>query len=243
MSYIALEVKPEQFARQLEQFMAEGGHGVNCTVPLKELAYERADTLSDRARLSGAVNTLMRMENGELFGENTDGLGLVRDLTRNLGLKLAGKRILLLGAGGASRGVVLPILAERPQQLLIANRTAQKAHDLANLFKSYGPVSGAGLDDLPGRRFDIILNATSASLSRELPPLPDELLDTNGICYDLAYGEQPTPFVLWGKDHQARVSVDGLGMLVEQAAEAFLLWRGVRPETKIVLEQLRNKQV
>jgi shikimate dehydrogenase len=236
--YTAEDVPPDSFATAVRNFFAESGKGLNCTVPLKELAYRSADQLSERARRSKAVNTLALQPDGTLFGDNTDGVGLVRDLTANLSLALAGRRILLLGAGGASRGILAPLLEQRPECLAIANRTAEKALQLAAEFADLGGVTGGGFADLAGSRFDLILNATAASLSGDLPDLPEGVLAPDGVCYDLAYGKEPTAFVRWGERQGASLSVDGIGMLVEQAAEAFCLWRGVHPDTRPVIEML-----
>jgi shikimate dehydrogenase len=236
--YTAEDVPPDSFTTAVRRFFAESGKGLNCTVPLKELAYRSADQLSERARRSKAVNTLALQPDGTLFGDNTDGVGLVRDLTANLSLALAGRRILLLGAGGASRGILAPLLEQRPECLAIANRTAEKALQLAAEFAGLGGVTGGGFADLAGSRFDLILNATAASLSGDLPDLPEGVLAPDGVCYDLAYGKEPTAFVRWGERQGASLSVDGIGMLVEQAAEAFCLWRGVHPDTRPVIEML-----
>lgn len=233
--YSAQEVGPETFAAEVEAFFSAGGKGLNCTLPLKELAYRHADQLTDRARLGKAVNTLAQQADGSILGDNTDGCGLVADLLQNHRLTLAARRILILGAGGASRGIIGPILEQVPARLVIANRTAEKALGLADEFKALGNISGCGFEALGGQAFDLILNATSASLSGDLPPLPDTLLAEHGSCYDLAYGNEPTAFVRWGLAHGARLSLDGLGMLIEQAAEAFYLWRGVRPDTAPVI--------
>lgn len=235
LSYGAQDVPAEDFDAALGAFCADGGKGLNCTVPLKELAYARADERSERAERAKAVNTLVWRADGWLYGDNTDGIGLLRDLTVNLGLTLAGRNILLLGAGGASRGILQPLLAENPERLVIANRTPDKAKQLAVEFADLGPIKGGGFEALLGQCFDLILNATAASLSGELPSLPAGVLAAGGDCYDLAYGSQQTAFVRWGQDQGAAHSVDGLGMLVEQAAEAFYLWRGVRPETQPVI--------
>lgn len=237
--YTAQDVTAEEFPSALAQFAANGGKGLSCTVPLKELAWLAASRTSARAQRAKAVNTLAIGADGECFGDNTDGIGLVRDLTQNLGIPLAGRHILLLGAGGASRGILAPLLESQPKRLVIANRTVAKATQLAEEFADLGEVSATGFDELPGQSFDVILNATAASLSGALPPLPDGLLRPGGACYDLAYGKQPTVFVRWGEGQGASLSVDGLGMLVEQAADAFLLWRGVRPQTRPVIEWLR----
>ena len=238
LTYTAEDVTPERFEHAVRAFFRDGGRGLNCTVPLKEPAYRLADTLGERARRAGAVNTLAQQPNGTLLGDNTDGLGLVRDLTHNLGLDLTGKRLLILGAGGAARGILEPLLRLQPARLAIANRTAGKARRLADEFGDLGPVAGCGLDELEGIQCDLLLNATAASLSGQLPSLPDGILAPEGCCYDLAYGKEPTPFVRWGQAMGARLSVDGIGMLVEQAAEAFLLWRGIRPDTEPVIAAL-----
>lgn len=236
--YTAQDVPAESFEASAREFFAAGGKGLNCTVPLKELAFRFADQLSERAKRAKAVNTLALLPDGGILGDNTDGVGLVRDLTVNLGLPLAGRRILLLGAGGASRGVLAPLLEKAPDRLVIANRTAEKAAQLAAEFADLGPVTGGGFGDLAGQSFDLILNATAASLSGDLPDLPAGVLAAGGSCYDLAYGKGPTPFVRWGQAAGAVLSVDGVGMLVEQAAEAFHLWRGVRPDTGPVIAAL-----
>lgn len=239
LQYTAQEVAAEQFAATAEAFFAQGGKGLNCTVPLKELAWNFATHKTERAELAKAVNTLAVQADGSVLGDNTDGCGLVTDLLVNHGIVLSGKRILLLGAGGASRGVLLPLLEQSPACLLIANRTTSKATDLAAEFVHKGDISGCGFEDLANvDAFDVILNATSASLSGQLPPLPDSLLAEQGVCYDLAYSNEPTAFVRWGCARQAAKSLDGLGMLVEQAAEAFFIWRGVRPETAPVIALL-----
>ncbi|MEY4685840.1 MAG: shikimate dehydrogenase [Pseudomonadota bacterium] len=238
MEYRAIDVPAERFETALKLFIEQGGRGLNCTVPLKELAFQAADQLSERARRSGAVNTLKILENGHLWGDNTDGVGLYRDLTTNLGLALQGKRILILGAGGATRGIIEPLLAADPQCLWIANRTLERAERLAENFKTLGQIFAVGFAQLQGSAFDLILNATSASLNGALPPLPEGLLAPGGSCYDLAYGKEPTPFVRWGQDQGASLSADGIGMLVEQAAEAFQIWRGIFPETLPVIEAL-----
>jgi shikimate dehydrogenase len=242
LEYIAQEVAAEQFAETAKTFFALGGKGLNCTVPLKELAWNFASHTTERAELAKAVNTLAAQEDGSVLGDNTDGCGLVTDLLINHAISLSGKRILLLGAGGASRGVLLPLLEQSPAFLVIANRTTAKAMDLADEFAHKGVISGCGFADLMNcEAFDVILNATSASLTGQLPPLPDSILAGQGVCYDLAYSNEPTAFVRWGLEHQATKSLDGLGMLVEQAAEAFFIWRGVRPETAPVITLLHSE--
>jgi len=238
MEYRAMDVPAEVFETTLKTFIKDQGRGLNCTVPLKEIAFGVCDALSDRAQRSGAVNTIKIAENGQLWGDNTDGVGLLRDLTHNLSLTLKEKRILILGAGGATRGIIEPLLEARPQSLWIANRTIERAEQLALDFKALGQINAMGYMALEGFAFDLILNATSASLSGALPPLPAGLLAPGGSCYDLAYGKEPTPFVHWGREQGASLSADGIGMLVEQAAEAFHIWRGVFPETRPVIEAL-----
>ncbi len=242
LDYSAVEVPAEQFETAVAAFFAEGGKGLNCTVPLKELAWRYAEHKTERAQLSKAVNTLALQADGSLLGDNTDGVGLVSDLTVNRGIALAGIRILILGAGGASRGIISPILEQLPQTLVIANRTEDKAVKLAAEFQAKATITGCGFDGLENQQFDLILNATSASLSGQLPPLPVGLLAAGGNCYDLAYGNEPTAFVRWGRENHAANSLDGLGMLVEQAAEAFFIWRGVRPATPPVIELLDSER-
>jgi len=240
--YTAEDVPANGFREALERFVEDGGKGLSCTVPLKELAYLVADAKSERAGRAKAVNTLVVGKDGGLFGDNTDGVGLLRDLTVNLGIPLAGRRVLVLGAGGASRGILQPLLAERPDRLVIANRTPAKADALAGEFAGLGEIGSCGFDGLDGETFDLILNATAASLSGEVPPLPEGILNEGGACYDLAYGRQPTAFVHWGEARGAALSVDGIGMLVEQAAEAFFLWRGVYPQTRPVIDLLNSER-
>lgn len=242
LSYVAQDVPAEAFKASVDAFFKDKGKGLNCTVPLKELAWQYADTLTERARLSKAVNTLAWQADGHILGDNTDGIGLVSDLTINHGIALSGTRILILGAGGATRGILAPILEHKPIEITIANRTPSKAKTIANEFCQLGKIIGCDFADLDRQRFDLIINATSASLSGQLPPLSDDLLTKDGCCYDLAYGNQPTAFVRWGLLRNARKSLDGLGMLVEQAAEAFYLWRGVRPETASVIDLLNSER-
>ncbi len=240
--YTAQEVPAESFTSAITHFFKQGGKGLNCTVPLKELAWQRADSLSKRAQFSKAVNTLVLQADGSLLGENTDGIGLVTDLTVNHNISLHNKRILILGAGGASRGIIAPIMDKSPTHIVIANRTVKKAITLSNEFSQLGNITGCSYDEVKDSEFDLILNATSASLTGDLPPLSDNLLANKGHCYDLAYSNDPTAFVKWGLAHNAEKSLDGLGMLVEQAAEAFNIWRGVRPETKEIIALLNSER-
>ncbi len=240
LDYVAQEVNAENFVAAVTEFFAQGGKGVNCTVPLKELAWQFADIKTERAESAKAVNTLITQADGSILGDNTDGIGLVTDLTVNHGIELQNQRVLILGAGGATRGIISPLLDQKPNCLVVANRTIEKALTLAIEFNH--SLEGCGFDTLEHRQFDVILNATSASLSDELPTLPENLLAENGVCYDLAYSNTPTTFVRWGKLQNASKNLDGLGMLVEQAAEAFFLWRGVRPDTKTVIDLLNAER-
>jgi shikimate dehydrogenase len=242
LEYTAQDVPAEQFQNAVTRFFAEGGKGLNCTLPLKELAWDYADHKTERAQLSKAVNTLALQENGSILGDNTDGHGLITDLVTNHAISLSGIRILILGAGGASRGIIAPLLEQSPKTMVIANRTVERAIMLAAEFNGKGSITGCGFDALTNQQFDLILNATSASLSGQLPPLPGNLLSAGGNCYDLAYGNEPTAFVRWGLENHADKSLDGLGMLVEQAAEAFFIWRGVRPKTQTVIELLNSER-
>lgn len=240
LEYRAILAEPGQFAAAVDVFRAEGGRGLNVTVPFKQDAWVYADVLSARAERSGAVNTLIFREHGDVIGDNTDGPGLVRDLIDNSRLTLKNKHILLLGAGGAARGVLTSLLKTSPNRLVIANRTPAKALELALLFNGFGPVSGCGFAELSGFTFDLVINATSASLSDTPLPLPADLLSEGGGVYDMMYGKEPTAFMRWGLAHGAVCARDGIGMLVEQAAESFWLWRGVKPNTKDVIAQLRE---
>jgi len=225
------------FAQAVQELVQAGGKGANVTVPFKLEAFALADRLSERARAAGAVNTL-KFGQGEIVGDNTDGVGLVADIVRNAGVGLQGKRILLLGAGGAARGVVLPLLEQQPAQLIIANRTFSRAEELAAHFAGRGPLAAQPLDALQ-QPFDVIINATSASLSADLPAVPGTVFGQGALAYDMMYGVRPTVFMEFGARHGARVR-DGLGMLIEQAAESFLVWRGVRPDTGPVFDALRG---
>ncbi|WP_027849122.1 shikimate dehydrogenase [Marinospirillum minutulum] len=246
LDYKAILVPEDDFEASAKSFFARGGLGANVTVPFKLDALVFADTLSPRARRAGAVNTLQLGKNKQIYGDNTDGVGLVRDLTNNLGFSLAGKKVLLVGAGGAARGVIEPLLNAGIAQLKIANRTPEKAQQLVKIFHGLQPetqLSSSNWAALEANQFDLIINATSSSLAGDLPPLPDHLFSKQSLAYDLMYSQQPTPFMLWAKQQGATQVADGLGMLVEQAAEAFFLWRQVRPATQAVLEKLRPKQV
>ena len=230
----------EYFADDVRDFFASGGKGLNVTVPFKEQAWRLADELSARADSAGAVNTLILQPDGRIRGDNTDGVGLVRDLQQNNGFRLEAARVLLLGAGGASRGVVRPLLEQGVADLLVANRTASRAEDLAAQMAALGPVSGCGLDELTDQNFDLIINGTAAGLTGQVPVVPVDCLGKNTWVYDMMYASEPTAFVKWALEHGAVRALDGLGMLVEQAAESFFLWRGIRPNTRNVIEELRS---
>jgi shikimate dehydrogenase len=229
------------FAAAVHAFIAEGGRGANVTVPFKLEAVKVANALTIRAQAAGAVNTLHFTEDG-IIGDNTDGAGLVADIVDNAGMQITGRRVLLLGAGGAARGVVLPLLEHRPAQLVIANRTVATAQALAAQFAALGGdgvVSACGYDEIDGA-FDLVINATAASLSAELPPVTGAIFAPGALALDMMYGKEPTVFLQFAASHGAQVR-DGLGMLVEQAAEAFAVWRGVHPDTAQVLQSLRDQ--
>lgn len=238
LSYIALLAPLDGFAAAVRTFQAEGGQGLNITVPFKQEAWKLATSLTPRAELAQAVNTL-KFEGAAIVGDNTDGAGLVRDISTNLGFAIGGKRVLLLGAGGAARGVILPLLEQKPALITIVNRTPARAHELAQLFQAHGSISSGGYADLTNSAFDLIVNATSSSLSGELPPLPADVFAPGSLAYDMMYGKGLTPFLSFAQANGAAQLADGLGMLVEQAAEAFFLWRGVRPETRSVMSMLK----
>lgn len=239
LCYERLLAPLDDFAGTVRRFIEQGGQGANVTVPFKLEAHDLADLLSPRARAAGAVNTLV-FRDRRIEGDNTDGAGLVADIVRNAAVPIAGKRILLLGAGGAARGVMQPLLAQAPARLLIANRTASKATELAQRFADGAPVlpEGCGFDAIAGE-FDLVINATSASLAAELPPVDPRCFARDAFAYDMMYGKEPTVFMRFAQTCGARVR-DGLGMLIEQAAESFTLWRGVRPPTAELFSRLRQ---
>ena len=239
LEYGRLLVPDGEFVSFARRFFDDGGCGANVTLPFKVDAFEWADHRSERAKVAGAANFLVRRE-GKVHADNTDGAGLVTDLTRNHGMRLDRAMILVLGAGGATRGIVAPLLAQQPARIVIANRTAARAVDLASRFRAGGEVLGVALDAIPPLRFDLVLNATSASTRGEALALPAHALPRGAFAYDLAYGAGARAFVERAKAAGMRAA-DGLGMLVEQAAESFELWRGVRPETAPVLASLRAR--
>ncbi|WP_238212855.1 shikimate dehydrogenase [Caballeronia novacaledonica] len=241
MAYTAIEgpLEPEQaFAETVRVFAAAGGRGMNVTAPFKLKAFAMADERSERAELAGAVNA-MKFEDGRIIAENFDGIGLVRDIEVNLELPMAGRRVLLLGAGGAARGALLPFLSARPAELVIVNRHVDKGQALAAQLAARGPIVACGYGDLEAMgRFDLVVNATSASLTGDLPPVPPSVFSHEGAAYELAYGKRLTPFLRLARNAGVRNVADGVGMLVEQAAEAFDWWRGVRPKTRTVIDRL-----
>jgi shikimate dehydrogenase len=240
MSYRPFDVSPEEFRERVTEFFAQGGRGLNITLPHKIAAVEVAHELTARAAHAAAVNTLALKGEG-ILGDNTDGAGLVRDLCDNLGLVITNRRILIIGAGGATRGVLAPILGLEPSVVVIANRTPERAEALAAAFSDLGATQGVGFEYIGNQPFDLIINATSASLSGDIPPIPDGALSAQTVCYDLAYGRSATAFVKWAHGKGCGRALQGLGMLVEQAAESFRLWRGVRPATARVMDALRER--
>jgi shikimate dehydrogenase len=238
VSYEAIDVEPIQLASFVREFFAGGGGGLNITLPHKVAAAALATQLSDAARVAGAANTLWRDPAGRLCADNTDGVGLARDLGVNLGIELTGRRLLLLGAGGAARGILTALLNPAPAELIIANRTRSRAEELAAQFSGAAAVRAVALGELSAPAFDLIINATSASLAGEALALPPKLLGRDSVCYDLAYQDGGTMFVQWARAHGVRHAYGGIGMLIEQAAESFRLWRGVRPDTAPLLAEL-----
>lgn len=234
--YSAIHVAPDSFAEALTHFQAQGGKGVNITTPFKQIAFPLVDSMSERARQAGAINTIQFHANGQRFGDNTDGIGLVRDLIIRQKIKLANKRILILGAGGAARGILGPLLAENPSEIVIANRTPDKAADLVKLFAHSGSIRACSLFTLGDSSFDLVINATSAGLHGEIVSFPDNVLK-NAFFYDIAYGQA---ILQQSKKQGARACCDGLGMLLEQAAESFYVWRHVRPETQNIFKILHR---
>jgi len=240
ISYTRCLAPLDGFAATVHDLIAQGYKGANVTVPFKIEAASIATRLTERARAAGAVNTLSFVD-GEIIGDNTDGPGLVADIVRNAGVALAGKRILLLGAGGAARGIMLPFLEQRPQSILVANRTVATAEALVAGFSGHGvEVRAGGFDAIAGP-YDIVVNATSSSLAAEMPPVPASAFAKGTLALDIMYGSEPSPFMRFAAEQGADTR-DGLGMLIEQAAEAFTLWRGVRPETSEVFNKMRVKQ-
>ena len=240
IQYTAIELPVDGFFDGITELREQGYRGVNVTVPFKREAWEICDHRSQRADFAGAVNTLVFAEDGSIYGDNTDGVGLIRDLVHNLQIPLQQRKVLILGAGGAVRGVLEPLLAESPQCVTIANRTLQKAEDLARDFTSVGKIEAVAYTQIKRDGYHVMINATAAGLSNQVPPVSAAVLDPAGVCYDMMYNlESATAFVEWSRAQGVKHAYDGLGMLVEQAAEAFKLWRDMRPQTGPVLSMLR----
>ena len=240
LEYSAILVDIGDFNMAADKFFAEGGRGLNVTVPFKRDAFDYASRTTDRATLAKAVNTLIVEPDGSITGDNTDGIGLVNDIINNLDWEINSKKILVLGAGGAAQGILEPLLALHPQHIVIANRSVDKALRLAKQFSEYGYLLGCALDMLDGQEFDVIINGTSSSMLGNQLPLPASIfLGKPNYCYDLMYGAELTPFMKQANNHGA-ITADGLGMLVEQAAESFSIWRGVKPDTKPIIDLIRE---
>lgn len=239
LTYVAELAPVDAFTATARRFFSTGGQGCNITVPFKEEAFQFADHLTERARLAGAVNTFKKQDNGEILGDNTDGAGLVQDLLQHQ-VSLQNAHILMIGAGGAARGVIHPLLAQNPASITITNRTLSKAEQLVALFSSYGHVQARAMGDIH-QAFDVVINSTSASLQGELPAISSAIFGTYTQVYDMMYGAGQTTFNQWATQHSVAATIDGLGMLVGQAAESFQLWRGVMPDTAPILAELRTR--
>ena len=240
LDYQAIEIPSDSFVAGIADLQQQGYRGLNVTVPFKREAWELCNSMTSRARIAGAVNTLCLHEDGTIQGDNTDGVGLVRDLVHNLKIEIEQRNILILGAGGAVRGVLEPLLALSPAQITLANRSIDRAKGLAQDFNSFGKIEVVAYNQLNCEGYHLIINATAAGLSNQIPPISAAILDRASVCYDMMYNlNAPTSFVEWTLAHGVVRSQDGLGMLVEQAAEAFYLWRGQRPDTGQLLKTLR----
>ncbi len=239
INYQRILADKDKFTESVNEFIRHGGLGLNITVPFKIVAYQQCQQLNEYAQAAGAVNTISFDSKIGWIGANTDGVGLLTDLKNNQHIQLNNKNILILGAGGATRGILLPLLKENPSRILIANRTVSKADALADTFSDAGNISSCAYEDIDDLAFDLIINATSASLDNDIPPIPDNIVGTETICYDLAYSDKPTAFINWSATLNAKKSLDGLGMLIEQAAESYYIWRGFRPCTQPVFNMLR----
>lgn len=243
LTYGLLPARAQHFETAVKDFAAAGGRGLNVTLPHKEAAFELAHEVGPEARRARAVNTLSLHSTTRIRGDNTDGIGFVRDLTENHHVRLRGKRVLVLGAGGAARGILPPLLDAELAELVLANRTVERANGLVKLFDAADRLVVCSFDALAGRAaFDIVINATSAGVRGESPPFPASSLGADCLCYDLSYSVKQTPFVQWAEDHGAARAVQGWGMLIEQAAESFAIWRGIRPDTAPVLQQLAHRR-
>lgn len=239
LSYEKIFAEENTFIQVVNEFFSFDGKGLNVTVPFKNEAYDFVDELSEYAQHAKAVNTIYKNGNGKFVGANTDGIGLLRDLKKTLRLQLSDKKILIVGAGGATQGIVEPLVNENPSELLIANRTTSKAEAIEDQFGFIGSINSCALSAIPDREFDLVINATSAGLQGDNVELPNDIIGPNTNCYDLLYSDQDTPFMKWAKSKNAKHVVDGFGMLLEQAAEAFYLWRGKRPDTGMAYHYFR----
>jgi shikimate dehydrogenase len=240
LNYQAIEVPIESFSEYVNSFASQNGKGLNITVPFKEDACSLCDSLTQRAQVSGSVNTIWFDEQKKIYGDTTDGKGLINDLTINHGFDLKNKSILVLGAGGAVKAILEPLCEQRPERIIIANRTVSRAEQLAKTFSNQGDIQVYSYDELPEQPFDLIINGTSLSLNGKLPMIPKSTVSNNTCCYDLMYSDTETIFMKWASAQGALKVMDGLGMLVEQAAESFNIWHGVMPDTKPVIDLLRS---
>lgn len=234
LSYQPILVPLEGFAQALDSFQAQGGKGLNITLPFKQQAYQSVDFLSERAKWAKAVNTIRFNSDGSRFGDNTDGIGLIRDVIQHHAFSMMGKRVLILGAGGAVRGILNPVLQESPELLIITNRTESNAQALVTEFSQYSCLKACSLQAIAKFQFDLIINGTRASLDGNSIDLPGDILSDQAYCYDMVYGKGKTPFMIWAEKNHAAIVSDGLGMLIEQAAESFYIWHGIRPDTEVV---------
>ena len=243
LHYEKILADEDKFSKMVSKFFTDGGKGLNVTVPFKNDACAFVNELTEYAKNAGAVNTIYKNDKGKFIGANTDGVGLLRDLKKTLRVPIINTKILIVGAGGATQGIVEPLLNEQPAELIIANRTVNKAEAIAKQFKDFGRnksrVDSCALDDIPKHPFDLVLHATSAGLQGGNVALPTEIIGSNTCCYDLLYSDQDTPFMAWAKHNKAGKVVDGFGMLLEQAAEAFYIWRGMRPDTGMAYHYFR----
>ena len=241
ISYEAIELPLDDFAAQIRELQLQGMKGLNVTVPFKQQAWEICDQRTPRAEIAGAVNTIIFNEDGSIVGDNTDGAGLIRDLEKNHHIAIQHCKILILGAGGAVRGVLEPLIALAPDSITIANRTLDKARRLVSDFQSRTGINACGYDDLGMDKYDLVINATAAGINNQVPPVPASVLASHSICYDMMYKlDEPTAFVRWAQNHEAAEAIDGLGMLVEQAAESFSIWRGVAVNSAVIIADLRH---
>lgn len=240
LNYQAIEVPINDFGEYVKSFFSQGGKGLNITVPFKEDAFSLCDSLTPCAELSGSVNTIWLDEN-KIYGDTTDGQGLINDLTINHDINLHKKSILILGAGGSVKAILEPLLGEKSEKIIIANRTLSRAEALVEKFSQQGNLQACSFSELENQSFDLVINGTSLSLKGDLPPLPENIFKNNACCYDLMYSDMPTTFMQWSAKQGVTNVLDGLGMLVEQAAEAFKIWHGVIPDTAPVIKLLRSK--